>query len=83
MTLRSSLAMILCCCIFAAFVLVAVLLLSMWAAVLVIFSILASLAQIFGTMTLLGIKLSALTAVILILSVGMILCFMVHITLVS
>ncbi|XP_075166747.1 protein patched [Haematobia irritans] len=81
MTLRSSLAMILCCCVVAAFILVSILLLSMWAAVLVIFSVLASLAQIFGAMALLGIKLSALPAVILILSVGMILCFTVHITL--
>ncbi|XP_013100267.1 protein patched [Stomoxys calcitrans] len=81
MTLRSSLAMILGCCVVAAFILVSILLLSMWAAVLVIFSVSASLAQIFGAMTLLGIKLSALPAVILILSVGMILCFTVHITL--
>lgn len=83
MTLRSSLAMILSCCIVVAFVLVCILLLSIWAAVLVILSVLASLAQIFGIMAILGIKLSALPAVILILSVGMMLCFTVHITLVS
>lgn len=83
MTLRSSLSLILCCCVVAAFVLVSILLLSMWAAVLVVFSVLASLAQVFGAMTLLGIKLSALPAVILILSVGMIVCFTVHISLVS
>ncbi|XP_061399904.1 protein patched [Musca vetustissima] len=81
MTLRSSLAMILSCCIIVAFILVCILLLSMWAAVLVIVSVLASLAQIFGVMAVLGIKLSALPAVILILSVGMMLCFTVHITL--
>ncbi|XP_058979496.1 protein patched-like isoform X1 [Musca domestica] len=81
MTLRSSLAMILSCCVVVAFVLVCILLLSIWAAVLVILSVLASLAQIFGIMAILGIKLSALPAVILILSVGMMLCFIVHITL--
>ncbi|XP_073845846.1 protein patched [Musca autumnalis] len=81
MTLRSSLAMILACCVIVAFILVCILLLSVWAAVLVIFSVLASLTQIFGIMAVLGIKLSALPAVILILSVGMMLCFTVHITL--
>ncbi|EDW32491.1 GL10416 [Drosophila persimilis] len=81
MTLRSSLAMILACVLLAALVLVSLLLLSVWAAVLVILSVLASLAQIFGAMTLLGIKLSAIPAVILILSVGMMLCFNVHISL--
>lgn len=83
MTLRSSLSLILLCCVVAAFVLVSILLLSVWAAVLVVLSVVASLAQIFGAMTLLGIKLSALPAVILILSVGMIVCFTVHISLVS
>lgn len=83
MTLRSSVALILCCCIVAAFILVSIILLSIRAAVLVILSVLASLAQIFGAMTLLGIKLSALPAVILILSVGMTVCFTVHISLVS
>ncbi|XP_020815064.1 protein patched [Drosophila serrata] len=81
MTLRSSLAMILACVFLAALVLVSLLLLSVWAAFLVILSVLASLAQIFGAMTLLGIKLSAIPAVILILSVGMMLCFNVLISL--
>ncbi|XP_064543470.1 protein patched [Drosophila montana] len=81
MTLRSSLALILACVLLAALVLVSLLLLSVWAAVLVIVTVLASLAQIFGAMTLLGIKLSAIPAVILILGVGMMLCFNVHISL--
>ncbi|KAH8299373.1 hypothetical protein KR044_000728 [Drosophila immigrans] len=81
MTLRSSLALILACAFVAALVLVSLLLLSVWAAVLVIITVLASLAQIFGAMTLLGIKLSAIPAVILILGVGMMLCFNVHISL--
>ncbi|KAH8399350.1 hypothetical protein KR215_008222 [Drosophila sulfurigaster] len=81
MTLRSSLALILACAFLAAMLLVSLLLLSVWAAVLVIITVLASLAQIFGAMTLLGIKLSAIPAVILILSVGMMLCFNVHISL--
>lgn len=83
MTLRSSLALILACALLAALVLVSLLLLSVWAAVLVIVTVLASLAQIFGAMTLLGIKLSAIPAVILILGVGMMLCFNVHISLVG
>ncbi|XP_034476659.1 protein patched [Drosophila innubila] len=81
MTLRSSLALILVCALLAALVLVSLLLLSVWAAVLVIITVLASLVQIFGAMTLLGIKLSAIPAVILILGVGMMLCFNVHISL--
>lgn len=83
MTLRSSLGLILVCALLAAMVLVSLLLLSVWAAVLVIITVLASLVQIFGAMTLLGIKLSAIPAVILILGVGMMLCFNVHISLVS
>ncbi|KAL7737873.1 hypothetical protein ACLKA6_006249 [Drosophila palustris] len=78
MTLRSSLALILVCALLAALVLVSLLLLSVWAAVLVIVTVLASLVQIFGAMTLLGIKLSAIPAVILILGVGMMLCFKAH-----
>ncbi|XP_037941550.1 protein patched-like [Teleopsis dalmanni] len=81
MTLRASLGLILCCSVIAAFFLVTVLLLSAWAALLVVVNVVASLVQIFGAMTLLGIKLSAIPAVILILSVGMIICFTVHISL--
>uniref|UniRef100_A0A1A9V1D5 SSD domain-containing protein n=1 Tax=Glossina austeni TaxID=7395 RepID=A0A1A9V1D5_GLOAU len=68
--LRSSLALILCCCILAAFMLVSILLFSVWAALLVVVNVVASLAQVFGAITLLGIKF--LPAVILILSVGMV-----------
>ncbi|XP_055853785.1 protein patched [Episyrphus balteatus] len=81
MTLRSSLALILLCSLAAAFVLVATLLLSAWAALLVVINVVASLVQIFGAMTLLGIKLSAIPAVILILGVGLIVCFTVRISL--
>ncbi|XP_054738607.1 protein patched [Anastrepha obliqua] len=81
MTLRCSLALILCISLIAAFILVSILLLSVWAASLVVFSVVASLIQIFGAMTILGIKLSAIPAVILILSVGMIVCLTVHISL--
>ncbi|XP_053962100.1 protein patched [Anastrepha ludens] len=81
MTLRCSLALILCISLIAAFILVSILLLSVWAAALVVFSVVASLIQIFGAMTILGIKLSAIPAVILILSVGMIVCLTVHISL--
>ncbi|KAH8321529.1 hypothetical protein KR074_007690 [Drosophila pseudoananassae] len=81
MSLRSSLAMILACVFLAALVLVSLILLSVYAAVIVILSVLASLAQIFGAMTVLGIQLSAIPSVILILSVGMMLCFNVLISL--
>ncbi|XP_039957123.1 protein patched [Bactrocera tryoni] len=81
MTLRWSLALILCISLVAAFMLISILLLSVWAAALVVFSVVASLIQIFGAMTILGIKLSAIPAVILILSVGMIVCLTVHISL--
>ena len=67
----------------ASIVLVATLLLSAWAALLVVINVVASLVQIFGAMTLLGIKLSAIPAVILILGVGLIVCFTVRISLVS
>lgn len=83
MSLRLSLATILACVFLAALVLVSLILLSVYAAVIVILSVLASLAQIFGAMTVLGIQLSAIPSVILILSVGMMLCFNVLISLVS
>ncbi|XP_055372521.1 protein patched [Condylostylus longicornis] len=81
MTLRTSLTLILLSSLFAAFVLVSVLLLSIWAAILVVINVFLTLIQIFGAITLLGIKLSAIPAVILILSVGLVVCFTVHISL--
>ena len=67
----------------AAFVLVALLLFNVWAAILVIFSIAGTLLQLAGATFALGIKLSAIPAVILIASIGMNVCFTVHVSLVS
>lgn len=83
MNLRVSLALILMCANVAAMFLVGVLLLSVWAALLIVFNALATLIQLLAVMILLGIKLSAIPAVILVLSVGFSVCFTVHVSLVS
>jgi patched 1 len=83
MSLRMYLIMALGCAISAALVLVGILLLSVWAAVLVVLSVLTMLIQLLGIMVLLEIKLSAIPAVILVASVGIGVCFSVHITLVG
>lgn len=83
MNLRPCLALSLACGLGAAFVLVGILLLSIWAAILVVFSVITILIQLLGVMTLLGMKLSAIPAVILVLSVGLGVCFTVHISLVN
>lgn len=83
MNLRLSLALILMCANVAAMFLVGVLLLSVWAALLIVFNALATLVQLLAVMILLGIKLSAIPAVILVLSVGFSVCFTVHVSLVS
>jgi patched 1 protein len=81
--LRSFLALIILCALSAAFVFVGVLLLSVWAAVLIVFNAIATLIQLLGVMMVLGINLSAIPAVIMVLSVGLSVCFTVHISLVS
>lgn len=83
MDLRQNLLISIACAFGAAFVLVSLLLLSGWAALLVVCSVLSSLIQLVGVMFLLDIKLSAIPAVILVLSVGLGVCFTVHISLVS
>lgn len=83
MDLRSSLAIIIGLANLAALVFISILLLSMWAAVLVVFNAVATLLQLLAIMTLMGINLSALPAVILVLSVGFSVCFTVHVSLVS
>lgn len=83
MDLRQNLVLSICCAFGAAFVLVGLLLLSCWAALLVVVSVLCTLIQLIGAMIVLDIKLSAIPAVILVLSVGLGVCFTVHITLVS
>jgi len=83
MNLRKCLGLAIASAIGTAFVLVGCLLLSFWGAVLVVFSVVAMLIQLLGVMMLLGIKLSAIPAVILVLSVGIGVGFTVHISLVS
>lgn len=83
MDLRQNLVVAIACAVGAAFVLVSLLLLSGWAALLVVGSVLSSLIQLVGVMLVLDIKLSAIPAVILVLSVGLGVCFTVHISLVS
>jgi len=63
----------------AVFVVVAVMLMSPWAAAIVTFVIGCLVGQIFGAMGILGIKLSAVPAVIIILSIGLGVEFTLHI----
>lgn len=60
-----------------------VLLLNFWAAVLVTLALAALVLQLLGTMALLGIKLSAVPAVLLVLAIGRGVHFTVHLCLVS
>lgn len=60
-----------------------VLLLNFWAALLVTLALAVLVLQLLGTMTLLGIKLSAVPAVILVLAIGRGVHFTVHLCLVS
>lgn len=83
MNLRTSLALILCCANVAAIFFVGILLLSVWAAILIVFNAMATLIQLLAVMILLGIKLSAIPAVIMVLSIGFSVCFTVHVSLVS
>lgn len=83
MNLRPCLLKALAFALIAAFAMVGTLLLSFWAALLIVFSAAAMLIQLLGVMILLGIKLSAIPAVILVASVGIGVCFTVHVSLVS
>lgn len=83
MSLRPCLLKALAFALTAAFLLVGTLLLSVWAALLIVFSAVTMLIQLLGVMIILGIKLSAIPAVILVASVGIGICFTVHISLVS
>lgn len=83
MNLRTSLTLIVCCANLAAMFFVGILLLSVWAALLIVFNAVATLVQLLAVMIFLGIKLSAIPAVILVLSVGFSVSFTVHLSLVS
>jgi len=83
MDLRSCLVIALLIALVASVIVVGVLLLNMWAAVLVGLSLGAVVLQLLGIMGLCNIKLSAVPAVLLVVSVGITVHFMVHICLVS
>jgi len=83
MDLRSCLVIALMAALGASVIVVGILLLNMWAAVLVGLSLAAVVLQLLGIMGLCDIKLSAVPAVLLVVSVGIAVHFMVHICLVS
>ena len=67
----------------AVFLVVGVLFMSLWSAALVVFVIGSITAELFGFLGILGLKLSAVPAVILILSVGVGVEFTIHLLTVS
>ena len=81
--LRFYLLLALAAALAAVFAVVAVLLMSPWAAALIIFTTASIVGQLGGALGILGIKLSAVPAVILILGVGLGVEFTLHIVLVS
>lgn len=83
LTLRQTLGISLVCALSAVFVVVSVLLVNIRAAVVVTVSIAAMVVQLLGFMGALDIKLSAIPAVLVIVSVGIGAHFTVHMCLVS
>ncbi|XP_055314912.1 protein patched-like isoform X4 [Sitodiplosis mosellana] len=81
MDLRIYLSLIILCVLCATFICVGILLLSAWAAVLIVFNAVSTLIQLVGIMTFLDMKLSAIPAVIMVLSVGLSVSFTVHVSL--
>ncbi|XP_023246970.1 protein patched [Copidosoma floridanum] len=79
--LRSCLGLALLAALGASLFVVGLLLLNLWAAILVGTSLAGVVLQLFGFMGLCGIKLSAVTAVLLVVSVGIAVHFTVHICL--
>lgn len=83
MDLRSCLGVALLAALAASVAVVGILLLNMWAALLVGSSLAAVVLQLLGIMGLCDIKLSAVPAVLLVVSVGIAVHFTVHICLVG
>ena len=81
--LRFFLGLALLCVFVAVFLVISVVLMNAWAAGLVVLVIGLTVLQLLGVMGLLGLRLSAVPAVILIMSVGIGVEFTVHILLVS
>ena len=83
MDLRSCLGIALLAALGSSVFVVGILLLNLWAAILVGISLAGVVLQLLGIMGLCGIKLSAVPAVLLVVSVGIAVHFTVHICLVS
>lgn len=83
MDLRSWLGFALLTALGGSIIVVGVLLLNVWAALLVGISLASVVLQLLGIMGIFGIKLSAVSAVLLVVSVGIAVHFTVHICLVS
>ncbi|KAF7991588.1 hypothetical protein HCN44_008959 [Aphidius gifuensis] len=81
MDLRSCLGIALLAALGASFAVVGILLLNFWAALLVVISLAGVVLQLFGVMGFIGMKLSAVPAVLLVVSVGIAVHFNVHICL--
>lgn len=77
--LRFFLFLALACVLVAIFLVVCVSLMSIWAATVTVFVLAAMVLQLFGVLGLMGIKLSAAPAVILIMAVGVGVDFSIHI----
>ena len=81
--LRESLILALGCALIGVFLVVSILLLNCWAGLLVALTLASIVIQLLGIMGFLGIKLSAIPAVLLIVAVGIGVHFTVHICVVS
>ncbi|XP_013176469.1 PREDICTED: protein patched [Papilio xuthus] len=79
--LRTSLLLALACALAAVFVGVMVLLLNAWAAMLVTLALATLVLQLLGVMAALGVKLSAVPAVLLVLAIGRGVHFTLHLCL--
>lgn len=83
LTLRQSLGVAILCALAAVFVTISVLLVNLWTAVMVTVAVAALVFQLIGFMGIIGIKLSAIPAVLLVVSVGIGVHFTANIALVS
>merc|ERR1719245_1789095 len=77
--LRFYLLLALAAALTAVFLVISVLLMSPWAAALIIFIVTSIVGQLFGALGIFGIKLSAVPSVILILAIGIGVEFTLHI----
>ena len=81
--LRFYLLLSLAAALVSVFIVISLLLMSPWAAALIIFIIASIVGQLFGALGIFGIKLSAVPSVILILAIGIGVEFTLHILMVS